>query len=1446
MMKSKLFARILCIVLCAVLVGSALLVAIPMMTGKAATFEPVKGGDGTVTEDYVSLRSGAGKNYETVAVLRVNTRVTFEDDALYNKEWYKVKELVSNKTGYIMRDFVAADAPAVSAIKLCATKAYTYVGCQYAFWQTGASKPAWSSSDTSVASIDSNGILTAKKAGTATITAKEGSSTATCVFTVRSGSSTGISSSSMTLELGKTSKLTAKTSGVSWFSSNTNVAAVSGGTVTAKALGYATISAYTSSGASTCLVHVVQAQNAKKITLCAAKASTYIGCQYAFWQTGAANPVWSSSNTSVAVIDQYGILTAKNPGTTTVTVKDGSDSATCAFTVRSGYSTGISPGSITLEEGKTATLTAKTSGVNWFSSNPNVASVSGGVVTAKSDGYATISAYTSNGASTCLVRVEKPKPKPVITLCATKASTYVGCQYAFWATGVSSPSWTSSDTAVATIDKNGILTAKKAGTTTISCSEGGETASCSFTVRSGVSTKISDSKMTVIKGTTGKLTAQTVGVNWFSSNPNVASVSGGIVTAKAAGYATISAYTSSGASTCLVTVVSSAQTSDIKLCAYQASSYVGCQYAFWQTGAENPVWASSNPNVASMDTSGVLTMRTAGTVTISCTENNKVSSCKFTVKSGTATGISPANLTLEEGKLSQLTSKTSGVSWFSSNSNVATVSSSGIVTAKSAGYATISAYNSGGASTCLVKVTKASEPEIPQTVPRGYVTADYVNLRSGPGTNYSIVTLLPENTEFTFLSEDLFSGSWYYIQLDNGTKGYLSSYYVEKIIPPTITLCAKTASTYVGCQYAFWQTGAEYPEWKSSDVSVATVDQNGVVTAKKAGTTYISATENGGVGTCRLTVKNGASTGISSTSLTLAAGKTSKLTAKTSGVKWFSSNPAVASVSDGTVTAKSMGYATISAYTSSGASTCLVKVTQGTGTIKFLASSASTYTGCKYAVPCTGANGASWTSSNTSVATVDSNGVVTAKASGSATIKATNSVSSASIKITVYSGSSTGISLSSSTIAAGKSILLYADSYVDWYSSNTNIATVNDGVVDTKSEGYVTISAYNSYGASTCLLHVTAPDNIRFVYASPNCATKNATVTFKAITDKSRTAVQFVVSNGSESYTVSATSKTADGSTYIWSGSKALSTPGKWTVKAYSKTASTGFATTSVNGEGEVFVTNSTSAVTTVLGERRASDKVIEMIAYFEGFLPTLTGDYITGDPTIGHGKVIWENEQFYNNLTRNEAYAYLYQTVNEGPYTTVTNDFLTSNNAKFNQQQFDALVCFAYNVGAYALTSDSIFKTALLGGSSVGTVTAGGAGYINTSGVNLRSGPDTDYSIVTTMSYNTAFTFVDAKLYSGSWYKIKLTSTGQVGYVYADYASATGAAKDLAKTDKATFTQRLLQYHHASGDCYIGLLWRRVDEVEMFFYGDYETDGEDNKYGLYFRCSNNPSFGIG
>lgn len=683
------------------------------------------------------------------------------------------------------------------------------------------------------------------------------------------------------------------------------------------------------------------------------------------------------------------------------------------------------------------------------------------------------------------------------------------------------------------------------------------------------------------------------------------------------------------------------------------------------------------------------------------------------------------------------------------------------------------------------------------TAVTGYVNDNYVNLRKGAGTNYSVVTCMKKNTKFTFISTKLYNSNWYHIKLSNGKTGYIYKTYATK---------NKTDES-------------------SNNNNTTTIKTTGYVNSdyvnlrKGAGTSY-------SVVTCMR--KNTQFTFIST---------------KLYNTNWYNIK-----LSNGKTGYIHKNYATKNSA-SDNSDDNKNDNNNNTNSLKLSDTSETIYKGNKYALTATGASSVKWSSSNTSVATVDSKGVVTAKSTGSATIKATSGSKSVSCSITVKSGSSVNISHTSiSSIPLDKSVLLTSStSGVSWKSSNTSIATVNNGIVDTKGKGYVTITAYTSNGAASCLISVTDRDNIRFTYASPNSAPKNSEVTFKAITDTTRTAVRFVVSNGSTSYTVNATSKVQDGDTYIWSGSKKLSASGKWTVKAYSKyKTSNKYLTTSGNGEGEVFVTSSTDTTTTVCGERRASDDVINLIANYEGFLSSVTADSITTDPTLGYGKVVTSGEQFYNSLTKNEAYAYLCQTVNKGGYTTKTNSFLLENNIKFNQKQFDALVCFTYNVGAYAIYNDSDLQSVLLNtGSGSSGIKDGASGYVNGSDVNLRSGAGTGYSVLKCMSKNTKFTFVDGKVYNSNWYKIKL-SDGTIGYIYKSYASASGgSSRDLNNVDKQAFINNFLQYHHAAGSCYWGLLYRRIDEAEVFFYGDYKRDGQYNKKGLDFTCKVNRGFGI-
>lgn len=653
----------------------------------------------------------------------------------------------------------------------------------------------------------------------------------------------------------------------------------------------------------------------------------------------------------------------------------------------------------------------------------------------------------------------------------------------------------------------------------------------------------------------------------------------------------------------------------------------------------------------------------------------------------------------------------------------------------------------------------------------GYVNGDGVNLRSGAGTSYSVVTVMGYKTEFTFDDGTLYNGEWYKITLSDGTKGYI---YYEYAAAKEVTDTLKTG--YIN----------------ASDVNMRS----------GAGTDY-------------------------SVIVTLDYG--TKITAVSKSGNWY-----YIELSSGTMGYVYADYVTLNA-----------DEPQKSGLSK---TSLSMYKGNYSTLYVNGAKGnVNFASSNYNIVSVTSDGLLYANSAGSAVITARYDGISESCYVTVTSGSYVGISDSAVHINKDKSVFLTTDSYVDWKTSNSNVATVSDGVVYAKSEGIAVISAETSYGAGTCIVTVEKTAPVRFVYATPNSAPLNSLVTLNAITDNTKRGLYFTISNEKESYTLHADSITKDGDNIIWSAKTVLDTSGTWNYTAYSLAEDENYyRTVEDDAEGEVFVTTSTDTTTAVLGERRASDEIISLIANYEGFLPTVTPDYITGDATLGYGKVVWSGEQFYNNLSKTEAYAYLCQTVNSGGYTSRVNKFMISNNVKCNQQQFDALVCFTYNVGAYALDNDSDLSDTLLNTAYQPALkpSANAQGYVSGDGVNLRSGASTSYSVVSVMSYGTTFTFVDGSLYNDNWYKIKL-SDGTVGYIYSDYASVMSASRSLDNVSQSAYAKNFFAYHHAAGDCYEGLLYRRVDEAEIFFYGDYIRDGYENKYGFSYTCARNPSFGL-
>lgn len=138
--------------------------------------------------------------------------------------------------------------------------------------------------------------------------------------------------------------------------------------------------------------------------------------------------IWSSSNSSVATVDDRGTVTAIAPGTAIITAKseDGGKTATCSVKVNAKVypveSISLDKTSASLKVGETTTLTATIKPENasnkkviWSSSNGEIATVKDGVVTAIKEGEATITAKTENGGKTasCSITVEAtPDDKP--------------------------------------------------------------------------------------------------------------------------------------------------------------------------------------------------------------------------------------------------------------------------------------------------------------------------------------------------------------------------------------------------------------------------------------------------------------------------------------------------------------------------------------------------------------------------------------------------------------------------------------------------------------------------------------------------------------------------------------------------------------------------------------------------------------------------------------------------------------------------------------------------------------------------------------------------------------------------------------------------------------------------------------------------------------------------
>ena len=299
----------------------------------------------------------------------------------------------------------------------------------------------------------------------------------------------------------------AKDASVTWATSDSSVATVSNGTVKAVGAGNATITCTAKSGVSAkCAVSVYPAVSSVSMP---ATASVEIGKTATL--SAAVNPdnalykklTWSSSNTSIATVDASGVVTGKKAGTAVITAKTSNGkSASCTVTVtkpeKKVTSVTLNLNALSFVVGESYALKATVSpadatdaSLTWTTSDSSVATVSNGTVKAVGAGNATITCTAKSGVSAkCIVSVypavASVSMPATVSLESGKTATLkatVNPNNAMYKT----LTWSSSDTSVATVDANGVVTGKKAGTAVITAkASNGKSASCTVTVKVSV------------------------------------------------------------------------------------------------------------------------------------------------------------------------------------------------------------------------------------------------------------------------------------------------------------------------------------------------------------------------------------------------------------------------------------------------------------------------------------------------------------------------------------------------------------------------------------------------------------------------------------------------------------------------------------------------------------------------------------------------------------------------------------------------------------------------------------------------------------------------------------------------------------------------------------------------------------------------------------------------
>ncbi|MGQ0766747.1 MAG: beta strand repeat-containing protein [Gemmatimonadota bacterium] len=654
--------------------------------------------------------------------------------------------------------------------------------------------------------------------------------------------------------------------------------------------------------------------------------------------------------------------------------------------------------------------------------------------------------------------------------------------------------WSTQNSAVALVSQAGIVSAVGPGTTQVAVSKGGVSAVASVTVNASpvVLVRVQPSIVEVDVGATATLRAEPLNaaggvvagrsVSWASSDLARATISAaGVVTGVAGGNLNVTATVDGVSGTALVSV-RLVPVARVTISPSASSVMVGqsvqlAATAVSESGALLPgrlaIWSSSDPVTASVSSTGRVTGFRPGAVTISATIEEKTATARVSVTLVPVFGITiaPAQVTVAVGRTSQLSA--------------------------------LVVDSAGGPLSGRTVTWSSDQPSVASVRSDGLVTA----LSTG-------------QARITASSEG---------------RSAQASVNVTPVPVASVVIDPVSASVRVGSTARFAVSSFDaqgnplqgrVPSWVTGAPTVATVDQQGVVTGVGTGTALIIATVEGVRETATVTVTpvTAAAVTVAPSTASMVQGRTTTLAAIVTDaggtvipgrtVTWSSSDPTIATVDPaGLVTGIGVGSVSVSARADGATGTAAVQVSPvpvanvvvqpGSGSLVpggtlSLAAQLSDSAGNPIPVP---GRVVSWSSTAPSVASVDGTGLVTAVAPGSATViaRSEGAFGQAGITVAPPTVASVSVSPASASLSVGTSSLVVATARdaqgqpipgitFGWTVADASVATVTSaGTVTAVSPGNTIVTATSAGAQGTASISV-LPVPVARVSIAPSSA----------------------------------------------------------------------------------------------------------------------------------------------------------------------------------------------------------------------------------------------------------------------------------------------------------------------------------------------------------------------